>query len=293
MRRIGIILSVILYIMLMSGCGRLLDTELTISNSVERTLVEDEYSDGLEITRHDSTVSCAEATEINLENLQEGKGYLTDGNKLMIFSAGEYLLSGVLADGSIVIDVYDDEVVHLFLNNVQITSGSAPVLYVQSADKVIITALEGTNNIFIDDVRHDQQTPACIFSNADLTINGQGTLQVFGYHEDGVRTKDRLKAVNSVLYVKAKGDGLRGNDGVILFDSAVEIECEKNALFSNSEKDMVVLQGGACKIIAGEHAIYANKKVVIKENTTDMYSTLKPIVCNGVLETEEETTNDK
>lgn len=295
MRRVGIILSVIWCIMMMCGCSRLLDAELAMSDSVEYVLTEETSADSLEITNHDSKVSYVNATEINLENSQavEGEGYSFDGNKLIIFSAGDYLLSGVLTDGSIVVDAYDDEVVHLYLNNVHVTSGNEPALCVQSADKVIVTALEGTGNSFSDNVRHEQETPACIFSNVDLTINGQGTLQVFGYHEDGVRTKDCLKVVSGVLYVKAKGDGLRGNDGVILFDSAVEVECEKTALFSESEKDMVVLQGGTCKTIAGEHAIYANKKVVIKGTVTDLYSTLEAIVCNGTREIEEGSTNDK
>lgn len=295
MRRVGIILNVILYIMLMCGCGRLLDAELTMSDNVEYALTEEESADSLEITSHDSKVSCEDVTEINLENAEaaEGKGYSFEGNRLTIFAAGDYMLSGTLTDGSIFIDAYDDEVVHLYLNNVQVTSGNRPALYAQSADKVIITALEGTSNSFADNVRHEQEAPACIFSNVDLTINGQGTLQVFGYHEDGIRTKDHLKVVNGVLYVKAKGDGLRGNDGVVLFDSTVEIECEKTALYSDSEKDMIVLQRGTCKIIAGEHAIYANKKVTIDKTVTDMHSTLEAIVCNGTLEIEEGSTNDK
>lgn len=295
MRRVKIILSIILCIMSLCGCGRLLDTKLTMSDSVEYALPEEESEESLEITSHDSQVSCMEATEINLEDAQvaEGNGYAFAGNLLTIVSEGDYLLSGTMADGGIVIDAYDDEVIHLYLNNVQITSGTRPAIYVKNADKVVITSLDGTNNSFADNIRYDRESPACVFSNSDLTINGPGALQVYGYHGDGVRTKDCLKIVEGNLYVKAKGEGLRGNDGILLSDSTVEVECEENGLFSHSEKDMIVLQGGTCKVIAGEHAIYANKKVTIDKTVTDMHSTLEAIVCNGTLEIEEGSTNDK
>lgn len=294
-RRIAFVLFLVLLAVQLTGCRQLLNAELTMKYESEADSQENEAMGNYELTNHDYETTYLDAVEINLENIntENTEYYSYENNVLTVFSAGNYVLTGNLADGNIVVDVYEDELVHFFLNNVQIASRNAPAIYVNSADKLIITALEGTSNHLSDNARHEQVANACIFSNVDLTINGSGALNVFGYHEDGIRTKDQLKIVNATVYVKSKGDGLRGNDGIIVQDSAVEIECEKNALYSDSNKDIIALQGGTCKIIAGENAIHATTKVVIKNITVNLYSILEAIECNGIQEIEEGCINEQ
>ena len=294
-KRIAIVLGIVLQIVQVTGCSQLLNTKLVMKYESELELPTNQSTENYELTYNDYETTYLDAFEINFENIDTANTdyYSFENNTLTIFTAGNYILNGNMTDGNIVVDVYDDEIVHFFLNNVQIASRNAPAIYVDSANKVILTALEGTENHLSDNARHAQETNACVFSNVDLTINGHGKLNVFGYHEDGIRTKDQLKVVNATVSVKSKGDGLRGNDGIILQDSNVEIESEKNALYSDSTKDIIALQGGTCKIVAGENAIHATTKVVIKNITINLYSILEAIECNGIQEIEEGCINDQ
>lgn len=284
-----IILNCFLGMMFLSGCNRLLNTEISVHSNDEYELNTDGFAADYALTNHDYKTTYDRAIEIDLENADdiETESYSVIDGTLTIVAEGNYVLKGSVPNGNIIVNVCDDEVVHLFFDDVQIVSGDSPALYIYNADKVIITLQEGTSNSLCDNARRKKDVNACVFSNADLTINGQGTLNVFGYHEDGIRTKDQLKLVNTFVYVKAKGDGLRGNDGVILNDSTVEVECEKNGIFSDSLKDIIALQGGSCKVVAGEYAIRANTRVVIQGVEADLYSVFDMIKCDGSQEIEE------
>lgn len=274
----------IINIFLFSGCRAFLELpvgmEVTADTNNDTVNGADQYN----ITDYDIDTSDVGAVEINLDSLKEEKdGTYTYCNEcLTICEAGTYILNGSLNSGNLVVNVYDDEVVHLILNNVEIRSDENPAILIEKADKVIITVAEGTESIVSDSTRCEGKQDACIFSNSDLTINGSGTLFVYGYHADGVRSKDQLKIVNTTLSARAKSDGVRGNDGVIIWNSATDIECEGSGIVANGDKDMVVIQGGSCKVIAGEYAIFANRYVAIHDCLPDLYSVLEPVRCNGI-----------
>lgn len=286
--RKSIVLCVITNIMFLTGCGRILDMPVGIQETMQMGVVSDEDYP-YEVTRNDYNTLETDAIEISLDNLIESvEGvYTYDGEHLTISAAGDYILTGDMDSGNLIVNAYDDEVVHLFLNNVEISSGNGFAIYVENAGKVIITLMEGTENILSDGHAYTEMQKACIFSNADLTINGNGKLYIYGYYADGVRSKDRLKLINTNIYVKSKKDGLRGNDAVILLDSITEIECEGTGILSNSDDDMVILQGGSCKIIAGQNAISSNRYVSVHDCLTDLYSILETVKCSGHLDISE------
>lgn len=273
----------------LAGCQGILDIPVGLQDTAQRNVMESSEVYSYEITRKDYDTMDTNPIEIDLGSISEDmEGVCTfDGRQLTLCEEGNYVLTGKMGNGSLVINVFDDEVVHLILNNVEISSDNGAAIYVKSADKVIITAKDGTENILSDSSRHDDVQRACIFSNSDLTINGEGMLYVYGYHADGVRSKDRLKLINANVFVRAKEDGIRGNDAVIILDSITEVECEGTGIVSNNDDDMVVVQGGSCKVIAGKNAITSNKQVSIHGSQTDLYSVLETILCNGTVEIDE------
>lgn len=241
-----------------------------------------------EITAYDQKTSGDSPLEIDLESPEtDSDSWSFQDNCLTILQPGDYILSGRLSPGNLTVDVYDDETVHLILNTAEISSRSGPAIYVKQAGKVILTAADGTINTFSDSSYYPENNRACIFSNSDLTINGSGSLSVFGYCHDAVRSKDCLKVLNADLQVRSKNNGLRGNDGVLLFDCNVDIESEGSGIISYSEKDFIAIQGGSCKVIAGEHVLSSNRYISICGSRTDLYSIQETLKCNGIIETDE------
>lgn len=290
MKRKSLLCFVFAIIMfLVPGCQKIIEVSVGAVEEADINHSEAGSMQQYEITHNDYSTEETAAIAIDLNNLNEGMEdvYTYDGQHLTICHAGEYIINGKTDNGNIRINVFDDEIVHLFLDNVEIRSDEGSAIRVENAAKVIITAKAGTENILSDESKREGTQKACIFSNSDLTINGSGKLYVYGYYTDGVRSKDLLRIVNTNLYVKTKEDGIRGNDGVILYDSMTEVECEGTGIISNSDKDMVILQGGSCKVIAGKNAIAANRYVAIHDSQLDLYSVLEIVKCNGIQEIDE------
>ena len=84
--------------------------------------------------------------------IQGGGASVTDG-VLTISKAGDYLLSGDFA-GQILVSADKTDDVRLILDGVSVTSDSAP-LWVQQADKVVLTLTEGSENTFTDGSSRD------------------------------------------------------------------------------------------------------------------------------------------
>lgn len=220
------------------------------------------------VTRQDQATDDGMAREIDLD---------TCGETLTITEGGEYLLHGSM-EGQVIIDTYEDELVHLYLSGVDITSVRGPAVCAVSASKIIVTLVSDTENILSDspDYKGYEDTKSCLYSAADLTINGNGALTVFGYHEDGIRSKDRVKIIDGQIDVQTKGDGIRGNDGIAVKAGSVRIQSEGNGLRSVnhgvSPRGVVEISGGTVNVTAGRNGISAASDLYIRDCSCSVYS---------------------
>lgn len=229
------------------------------------------------VTRQDQKTEAGDAEEIHLDEC---------GGMLRITEGGDYLLHGRM-EGQIVIEAYEDELVHLYLAGVEVTSAAGPAVSVSGASKLIMTLVSDTDNVLSDSANYEgyEETQGCLYSVADLTVNGDGTLYVYGYHEDGIRSKDRVRILDSVVGVQAKGDGIRGNDGVVIKDASVNIESEGNGIRTANRdegiKGIVEICGGSLGVTAGRNGIYAANDVYIKDCVYNIHSVEEQVRTEG------------
>lgn len=247
--------AVLLSCVLLDGCSHKVD-EVRDDQDVSHTLIYDN------VTEEDLREDYSFVKEYNLNEYTEDI-YITEG--------GDYLLSGNYK-GTIFVDS-NEYPVHLFLNNINISSGHDNAIYIKSASKVVITCMKGTNNTISDNAYYtDSEEFACIFSESDLTINGEGTLVITGLYDDGIHVKDYLKILDSDLHVKAKGNGIKGNDGIVIRSSGVLIEAEKNGLVTSNyvadRKGYIDIESTQLKIVAGQYGIVSVGDLVIRGEKT-------------------------
>ena len=208
----------------------------------------------LAVTRADHETEADAAAEINLSE-RSGECVITDG--------GAYRLSGRLS-GCLKIDA-QEQTVHLVLDGAAVESGDGPALWVQSAGKVILTLAEGTENSFSDsgDYRDYPDTEACVFSEADLTINGSGKLTVNGFYKDAVRSQNVVRILGGEINIKCKRTGIHGTDGIHVTGGKISISSEKNGFgTTKSGKDgrgNAIISGGEHSVIAGRHAFLVGR----------------------------------
>lgn len=291
----GVLFILFVNMILLAGCGRMLNASVGAPTPHGEQEVEGFAEDMLyEITDIDRRTESVGGSEIHLEELAEGSaeadGYVYEAGCLTIYKGGDYLISGKADACNLVIQSYDDEIVHLIFEGVELHAKEGPVLYGRQAGKIVITLKENTDNVVYDSPEYASDAEACIFSNCDLTINGSGRLNVYGYYHDAVRSKDRVRIIGTDLYIRAKNNGIRGNDGIIIEDSSVEAECEGTGILTNSDQGYVMVQGGTLRLTAGENAIYADSHVSIKDCQKDLYSVKEEVRCTGVVKIDEDNT---
>ncbi|HWI65342.1 MAG TPA: carbohydrate-binding domain-containing protein, partial [Symbiobacteriaceae bacterium] len=206
-----------------------------------------------------------------------GTNAAVTGNKVMILSSGVYAISGKLTNGQIIVDVQNKGTVRLVLNGAEITSSDGPAIYVEKADKTIITLPDGTKNVVADGKSHAQvageedQPDAAIYSKDDVTINGTGALTVHGNYKDGLVSRDKLVITGGNLAVTAVDDGVMGRDQVVVKEGTINIEAGGDGIKSSNDTDpakgYIALEGGTFVIKSGNDGLQAESSLQVTGGT--------------------------
>ena len=147
-------------------------------------------------------------------------------NVVKISKEGTYVLSGKLSDGCIWVSSLKESDVRLVLNGVTLTGKKTAPLYIECADKCIISLPPGTVNVITDITQGEvsgEVLTAAVYSREDLVINGSGTLRVNAGAEDGITSKDTLKIMEGVIEVTAADDGLYGKDELVIRGGSITV----------------------------------------------------------------------
>lgn len=203
----------------------------------------------------------------------EGEGASVSGQTVTISSPGTYVVSGAMMDGQILIDTEKGDTVHLVFNGVDLSNMTTAPVYSKGKGKVILTLADGTVNTVSDSTGYQYESEtedepnAPIFVKGDLTVNGTGTLDVYGNYECGIRSKGDLKVVSGTLNINAASDGLKGRDSVIIRDGTFTIQSGKDGIKSNNDEEQdkgyIWIDGGKITIAAKDDGIQAETNVII------------------------------
>lgn len=194
-----------------------------------------------------------------------GEGASVEGSKITIKKAGTYEVSGTLDDGAIIVEAGKEDVVRILFNGANINSSNSSPLYVKSADKVVLSLEEGSENYISDgkiytsqDVDNKEPNSA-IFSKEDVTINGKGTLTVKGNYNNGITSKDKLKIMEGTVKIYSADDGIMGRDMVAIKTGVISIEAEGDGIKSTNDteenKGFVLIEDGDINIKATNDGI--------------------------------------
>ena len=192
----------------------------------------------------DASYDEASATRITLSDegiAIDGTGATADGSVLTISAEGTYILSGALSNGRIVVSCTDGEKVQLVLSGVDIHCEDYAALYVEEADKVFVTLAEGTENTLSDGAEYaledGDNVDATVFSRADITFNGAGTLAVTGNYNHAIVSKDDLAVTGGTYTITAVGHGLNGKDCVKISGGTFSIDAGSDGIQSDNDED--------------------------------------------------------
>ncbi len=209
------------------------------------------------------------ATDIN------GSGaYYSDGN-IYIVSAGYYVLSGELTDGSIIIDSEDSSEIWIKLDGVDVYCSDDAALRVENAEKVYLTLADGSENLlssgesYSDEAEADG-TDGVIFSHDDLTINGSGSLTVSGGSDHGIVANDYLVITGGNISVTAARDGIHVNDGLYITNATITIEAGDEGIDVDEDTGELYIESGQFIISASDDGIHTGSGITILSGTFEI-----------------------
>lgn len=208
-----------------------------------------------------------------------GEGVTIDGTTATITAAGTYLVSGSCGNGRIVVDAGKKTEVRLVLNGVDLTCADNAPVYAASGSKLIITLADGTDNKLTDGSEYvlsdsESNVDAALFSKADLTINGSGSLTVKANYKHGIVSKDALVIAGGKITVDSVSTAVTGKDSVKILDGELDITAGTNGIKSSNSEDaslgFVSISGGNIKIVSGGDGIQAETSLMIEGGEFDI-----------------------
>jgi hypothetical protein len=234
---------------------------------------EGEGSNGSSTVKGGDFTITLNGTEITTDS----KDAIVEDSKITIVSGGNYNVSGKLTDGQIIVNVDKEVNINLILNNVDITCSNSAPIYIIEANDAIITLADGTTNTLTDGDKYtylnagDNEPDATIFSKADLTIEGGGSLTVKANFNDGIASRDDLIIESTTITVDAKTHGIKGKDQLTINNSTINVTAGDDGIKSTNDKDAgrgyMVLNNNTMTITAVDEAISAIDNITITDGT--------------------------
>ena len=188
-----------------------------------------------------------------------------------ITTPGIYHFTGTLDDGAIIVKVSSEDAVKIILDNVTIKNSSGPAIACLTGDDLVIE-LVGENTLSDSasySADYDEGVNGAIYSKADLTFQGDGSLSLTANYQDGIVSKDDLKFISGTYNISAADDAIRGKDSVYIVDGTFDITAREDAIkstnYSTAGKGFILIENGDLTIAAGDDAIHAETILMIQD----------------------------
>lgn len=210
-------------------------------------------------------------------------GVIVTDSQIEITLSGEYDISGTLTNGNIIVRLAESDKATLNLKGVNLSSTTTHPIFIESGDKVDISATSGTINIINDQrpIASSTDTGAAIYAKTDLTIKGKGVLNIESSYNNGIGTTKDLKIKNLNLTVNVPNNAIKGNDSITIEAATIKaISSSGDALKTeNSDVSSKGNQRGIVHIISGTLDLYAacdgidaSYQVLIDDGNINIYT---------------------
>ena len=228
-------------------------------------------------TNEDLTWDSSGEKTIDLANPTATDGVSVENGTITITSGGTYRLTGEYS-GQVKIEAAKTDTVRLVLDNAKITNSTGAAINVVSAAEAIIYTAAGTTNTVADEANYtatgDDDPDAAIYSTANLTLTGEGSLSVEGAYEEGIHTTGGLVIASGTLEVNAANTGIKGKDYVDITGGIVNVTAAQDGIKSTNTDDESLgftrLSAGSVTVSAGDDGLKAPHTLEISGGTLNI-----------------------
>ena len=249
------------------------------------------YGHAVPFTENDKngTWDTSRATQITLNgdevSVFGGGAYAFDGN-VMITGKGKYVISGTLADGSVIVDADSSAKIWIMLDGVDITCSTGACFDVEQADKVFLSLAEGSENRLTTLGFSAENLTAgmdgAVFSRDDLTINGTGSLTVTAGEESGIVCNDELIFTGGTVTVDAAADALHVNDNLRIMEAKLNLKAGDDGISLTGLESELYWASGTLTATASGDGINAENNIRILDGSLTLEAGDDGISAGGI-----------
>lgn len=204
-------------------------------------------------------IAIAYNTDNSVSVSGDDNGYVsTDGTNVVVRSnANRFMqltLSGSATNGSLL--VYSWKKYGIRLNGLTLTNANGPAINNQCGKALIITTVDGTTNTLTDSLTYTEKTndkgesidqKGVLFSEGQVYLRGNGTLNINGKAKNGLATDDYIVMEGGTVNINVAetgSNGVKANDGVTISGGTLNITVKaKGARGIKNEAKMTVSGG--------------------------------------------------
>ena len=249
----------------------------TAGTSTSNTAAEQTLDAQTHYTNEDLTWDSSDEKAIDLANPTATDGVSVENGTITITSGGTYRITGEYS-GQVKIEAAKTDTVRLVLDNARITNSTGAAINVVSAAEAIIYTAAGTTNTVADEANYtatgDDDPDAAIYSTANLTLTGEGSLSVKGSYEEGIHTTGGLVIASGTLEVNAANTGIKGKDYVDITGGIVNVTAAQDGIKSTNTDDESMgftrLSAGSVTVSAGDNGLKAPHTLEISGGTLNI-----------------------
>ena len=186
-------------------------------------------------------------------------GYVTATNTSSVIC--QYILSGTTSNGNF--KLYSSKKSIIQLAGVNITNPSGPAINNQSKKRTFVILADGTSNTLTDGTSYtaavnDEDQKACFFSEGQLIFSGTGALSVDANCKAGIRSDDYVRFMPgcNVEVDASAGNGIRGNDAVIVTGGVLNVTVSASGSKAISTDSIAQFDGGRTTLITTGAAVW-------------------------------------
>ena len=259
-----IFMALILSAMSLTACSDNTSTTTNTTSSISSQVSQDNASTASQSSNFSDSdyKDITSETENAVITLSGNEGTISDttrgssGSEVTITSKGIYKVTGSSENVTIKInDSTKSGNIYLVLDNVSMTNTSNACIYVEACDKLIVQC---TGNSFLTYNNSDSNSKidGAIYSKDDVTINGNGSLDI-NSSLHGIVCKEDMKITGATLNINSDNIGIQANDSLRIDGGTTSIQSDHDSiqLENDDNTSYFCMESGSLTVNAGYDGI--------------------------------------
>lgn len=192
-----------------------------------------------------------------------------ENSDVVITRSGSYRISGVLTDGSVVIDAGYSACVRILLDGAELTSTKGSPITVRSAAAVTVELAENSLNI-LSDTESGDADGGVIYADSDLCFTGGGKLIVSAKRDSAIVCTSNLTVSGGSITLSAPRDAIFVRDRFLIDGGRLTVtHAERGIVTDSTESSAGVIRatGGSLVIKCEKDALYASRQLLLTGGT--------------------------